>query len=121
MWKRDILVVLVLIASPLVTGQKGTSAPKDGIYQVGGDVTAPRPVSTPMPPTPNDISKEFKVRVSFVVAPDGSVTNVRILKHSKSSLDDFAVNVVRTWKFEPAKKNGNAVAVRLETEMKSHR
>jgi len=53
--------------------------------------------------------------------PDGSVANIRLLKCSKSNFDDFAVGVVSKWKFEPATKDGKPVAVRLETEVRSHR
>jgi outer membrane biosynthesis protein TonB len=35
--------------------------------------------------------------------------------------DEFAVGVVRNWKFKPATKEGAPVAVRLETEVRSHR
>jgi len=90
------------------------------IYQVGGDVKAPRPISTAVPP-PANVDKQLTVRISFVVMPDGSVANIRLLKRSKSNFDDFAVGVVSKWKFEPATKDGKPVAVRLETEVRSHR
>jgi len=54
------------------------------------------------------------------VTPDGSVAQVRLLKHSRPDFDDFATKVVNDWKFEPATKDGEPVAVRLETEMRSH-
>ena len=91
------------------------------IYQVGGDVKAPRPISTVIPPPPASVDKQLTVRLSFVVTADGSVANVRVLKRSKSEFDDFAVSVVSKWKFEPATKDGKPVAVRLETEVRSHR
>jgi TonB family protein len=91
------------------------------IYQVGGDVKAPRPISTVIPPPPASVDKQLTVRLSFVVTADGSVANVRVLKRSKSEFDDFAVGVVSKWKFEPATKDGKPVAVRLETEVRSHR
>jgi TonB family protein len=84
-------------------------------------VKAPRPISTPIPAPPADVDKALKVRLSFVVIPDGSVANVRLLKHSTPEFDDFAVAVVSKWRFEPATKDGKPVAVRLETEMRSHK
>jgi TonB family protein len=90
------------------------------IYQVGGDVKAPRPISSAVPPPPAGVDKQLKVRLSFVVTPDGSVANIKLLKRSKPDFDDFAVSVVSKWKFEPATKDGKPVAVRLETEMQSH-
>jgi TonB family protein len=91
------------------------------IYRVGGDVKAPRPISTAVPPPPANVDKQLTVRLSFVVTQDGSVANIRLLKRSKSNFDDFAVGVVSKWKFEPATKDGKPVAVRLETEVRSHR
>ena len=97
-------------------GQKPTYV----VYQVSADVMAPKPISTPMPP-PDSINRQLKVRVSFVVAPDGSVADVRLLNRSKTALDGYAIATVHSWRFEPAKRHGQAVAVRLETEMQSHR
>jgi TonB family protein len=115
------VVVFVLLATFLATAQKQAAKANFTIYQVGGGVTAPRPISTPMPATPDSVDKDLKVYLSFVVMPDGSVSNVRVLRRSKSDLDDFAVGVVSKWRFEPATKDGKPVAVRLETEFLSHR
>jgi TonB family protein len=60
------------------------------------------------------------VGISFVVAPDGSVADVKLLKHATPDFDNYAINVASTWKFVPATRDGNPVAVRLETEMHSH-
>src|SRR3954471_5080089 len=51
----------------LVTGwfavcQGQTSKATFQIYAIGGDVKAPRPVSTPMPPPPNSVDKNLNVR-----------------------------------------------------------
>ena len=91
------------------------------IYQIGANVTPPKPISTPLPATPDSINSQIKVRVSFVVAPDGSVADIRLLNRSKTDLDGYAVAAIRNWKFEPAKKDGKPVAVRLETEVRSQK
>jgi TonB family protein len=119
--KRVVTALFVLLATCLSTGQKDLPKANYTLYQVGGDVKAPRPISAPVPPPPDDVVKSLKVRLSFVVLPDGSVTDIRLLKRSKSDFDDYAVGVVSKWKFEPATKSGNPVAVRLETELNSHR
>jgi TonB family protein len=113
--------LLFIAGTGFPVGQGQTSKEKYQIYAVGGDVKAPRPVSTPLPPTPESIDKNLKVRLSFVVAPDGSVAQVRLLKHARPDFDDFALKVVGDWRFQPATKDGKPVAVRLETEMHSHR
>jgi protein TonB len=120
--KRTVFTAFfVLLATCLATGQKDASKPNYPIYQVGGDVKAPRPISTPIPAPPDSVDQGLKVHLSFVVAPDGSVADVRLLKRARADFDDFALSVVAKWKFEPATKNGRPVAVRLETDMRSHK
>jgi len=50
------------------------------------------------------------VLVYFVVAPNGSVANVKLLRRSTPDFNDFAVSVVSKWKFRPATKDGTPVA-----------
>ena len=119
--KTTTCAALLLLTTCFAVSEGQTSKATFQIYAVGGDVKAARPVSTPVPPAPNSIDKNLKVRVSFVVAPDGSVTPIQLLRHSRPDFDDFATKVVNDWKFEPATKDGKPVAVRLETEMRSHR
>ena len=114
--------VFIFVAVCLAVGQ--TQPPKSNytVYEVRGDVKAPRPISTPVPAPPNSTptDKQLKVRISFVVASDGSVADVKLLKRSTPEFDNYAVNAVGKWKFQPATKDGLPVAVRLETEMHSH-
>jgi TonB family protein len=114
--KTPPVAALFVLFATCLAGQANST-----IYQVGGDVKAPRPISTSVPPPPESVHKQLTVRVSFVVMPDGSVANIRLIKRSKSDFDDYAIGVVSKLKFEPATKNGKPVAVRLETEMQSHR
>src|ERR1700756_5676888 len=116
-----VATLFVLLATCLATGQTQAPNPNYQTYKVGGDVKAPRPISTPTPPPPAGGDKTLKIRLSFVVIENGSVANVRLLKHSTPEFDDFAVAVVSKWRFEPATKDGKPVAVRLETEMRSHK
>jgi TonB family protein len=104
-----------------VSGQGQQSKANYTIYEVGGDVRAPKPINTAIPAPPANVDKDRKVRLSFVVMPDGSVDRVKLLKRSKSDFDNFAIDVVSKWKFEPATKNGYAVAVRLEADVRSHK
>jgi TonB family protein len=116
-----VIAFFFLLTTCLATNQRDASKPTYTIYQVGGDVKAPRPISTPIPAPPDSVDKGLKAHLSFIVMPDGSVSDIRILKRSRSDFDDFAVSVVGKWKFEPATKAGRPVAVRLETDMNSHR
>ena len=113
--------LFVLLAAYFATAQTQASSANYPTYQVRGDVRAPRPISTAIPAPPAGVDKTLRVRLSFVVTPDGSVANVRLMKHSTQEFDDFAVAVVSKWRFEPATKDGKPVAVRLVTEMRSHK
>jgi len=119
--KRGLAALLVLGMTCFAIAQTQTSKTKYTVYEVRGDVKPPRPISTPVPAPPDDVDKELKVKVSFVVTPDGSVADIKLLKRSTPEFDDYAVAALRQWKFEPATKDGTPVAVRLETEMRSHK
>ena len=106
-------------AGQVASGQQKHAPVADStVYRVGGDVTAPRPISTPLPTPPAKTNKQRKVVVSFVVTTDGGVRDIKVVKHFKPDFDRAAVNTVATWKFQPATKAGKAVAVLLETEIK---
>ena len=109
MKRPTVAVFLVLVAwTSLAIAQPQASNARYNIYQVGGEVKAPKPISTPIPAPPDSTprDKQLKVTISFVVAPDGSVADVKLLKRSTPDFDDYAVAAVRQWRFEPATKNG---------------
>ena len=98
--------------------QKQASDADSTVYGVGGDVKAPRPISTPLPTPSARTDKQRKVVLSFVVTTDGGVRDIKVVKHFKPDFDSAAVNTVATWKFQAATKAGKVVAVLLETEIK---
>jgi len=55
-----------------------------------------------------------EVVVSLTVEADGSVTKIKILKHSEPEFDQAVLEAVKTWRFTPAKEGGKAVAMTLE-------
>ena len=117
-----IAVTVTGVALPVPQGpsdqQKQGPGPDFTVYRVGGDVTAPRPLSTPLPTPPARTDKQRRVVVSFVVTPDGAVRDVKIIKHFQPDFDRATIKTVATWRFEPATRGGKPVAVRLETEVK---
>lgn len=52
-----------------------------------------------------------------VVDSRGETTQVQILKPLGMGLDDQAVKVVRQWRFQPARRDGKAVAVLVDIEV----
>jgi TonB family protein len=56
--------------------------------------------------------------VLFVkIGADGKVEDVCVAKSLRADLDDSAVRTVKTWRFEPAQRNGVAVAAATSVEV----
>ena len=51
------------------------------------------------------------------IYPDGRVHNARIARSLGLGLDEKALEAVRQWKFEPARKDGQPVAVLVNVEV----
>ena len=75
------------------------------------------------PPSYPEIARvrgyEGIVLVSAEILPDGRVGNMKIRKSSGYAiLDQSAIEAVKPWKFEPAKKSGNPFTVWVELPIK---
>jgi periplasmic protein TonB len=92
-----------------------------GIYKLGDiGVTAPVAKFTPEP----DFSEEARkakyqgtVVLGAIIGPDGRPRNIRVIRSLGMGLDEKAIERVRTWLFEPGKKNGTPVAVTMNLEV----
>jgi protein TonB len=72
-------------------------------------------LNNPKPPYPrlsNKLREEGTVQLRALINPDGSVAKLELLKSSGyERLDSSAFNTVKnSWKFEPARQNGQPVA-----------
>jgi TonB family protein len=56
------------------------------------------------------------VVVSLIVDRRGNVRDVKVERSLEPTLDQAALNAVKTWKFDPATKDGKPVAVRIKVE-----
>jgi TonB family protein len=99
--------------------QEQDTAPPEGVYRVGGGVTAPRAIYAPNPEY-TDKARKAKtngtVVVSLIVTPEGKAQNVQVTKSLTPDLDQKAIEAVRKWRFKPATKDGQPVAVRISAE-----
>ena len=65
------------------------------------------------PPVAEENGIYGRVTVSFVVEPDGSISNVQVVRGVDPSLDKEAVRVTKAMpKWQPGKQNGQAVRVK---------
>src|SRR5579859_8194348 len=91
-----------------------------GIFHVGDGVSAPRPIFTPEPEFSEEARKakyQGVVVLNIVVGTDGRVHNPRVVRSLGMGLDEKAIEGVKTWKFDPSKKDGRAVAVEMNIEV----
>lgn len=91
-----------------------------GPYRVGGGVSAPKPIFTPDPEYSEEARKakyQGVVVLWLVIGSDGHPREIRVARPLGMGLDEKAVEAVRTWRFEPARKDGQPVAVVMNVEV----
>ncbi len=91
-----------------------------GAYRVGGGVSAPRALFAPDPEYSEEARKakyQGVVILWLVVGPDGRPRDIRVTRSLGLGLDEKAIEAVRQWKFEPARKDGKPVPVQINVEV----
>lgn len=95
-------------------------AKDDPVYKPGAGVTAPV-VTHEVKPQYTREAMEAKVQgtvvLECVVEKDGKVGEVKVTRSLEPGLDEQAVLALKQWRFEPGKKDGKAVRVRVSLEM----
>jgi TonB family protein len=84
--------------------------------EVGGDLSSPVAIRTADPGYPLELMRhnaQGTVTLYAVIHSDGSVNGVKVLQSVDDRLDTYAAAAFAKWKFRPAIKNGDPVA--LET------
>lgn len=111
----------------LSSGSSSAGAPIEGktyqgqpVYKVGGTLTPPKPIYRPDPAF-TDYARKNKIDgvvvLKMVVTPQGNVDNITIFRKLDPGLDQNAIDAVRQWKFRPATKDGQPVAVEITAEV----
>ncbi len=90
------------------------------------DTPPPAPVITPprlvefveasYPPAAQAEGLEGRVLVAVTIAADGAVTDVQVIRPAGQGFDEAAVDAIRRFRFEPARRDGAPVAVRIQYE-----
>jgi periplasmic protein TonB len=91
-----------------------------GAYRVGGGVSAPKVLYDPDPEYSEEARKakyQGTVVLWLVVSPDGHPQQIRVQRSLGMGLDEKAIEAVRQWRFEPAKKDGQPVPVMINVEV----
>jgi TonB family protein len=96
------------------------SSPDAKPYRVGGGVTMPTLLRV-VEPKFNEEARRLKLTgntlVHLWVTPQGTTTNISIVRPLGLGLDEQAVAAVQNYSFSPAKLNGNPVLVELNIEV----
>lgn len=91
-----------------------------GVYDVGGNVTAPIAIYQPDPQYSEEARKakySGVVVVEIIVDAQGNVRDAQVVKPVGLGLDEKALEAVRSWKFKPGMRNGVPVATRVGVEV----
>jgi periplasmic protein TonB len=91
-----------------------------GVFRVGGGVSAPRAIYAPDPEYSEEARKakyQGTVVLWAVISPDGRAHNIKVERTLGMGLDQKAIEAVRKWRFEPAMKGGQPVAVQVNIEV----
>lgn len=91
-----------------------------GVYKIGGGVSSPVPIFKPEPEYSEEARKakyQGSVTLAIVIMPDGSTSNIRVIRPLGLGLDEKAIEAVRKWRFRPSLKDGKPVAVSANVEV----
>jgi TonB family protein len=93
----------------------------DKVERVGKNgVTAPRAEYTPDPDYSDEARKAKYQGVTVldvVVDANGGIGKITLLRPLGMGLDERAAEKISTWRFKPAMKDGNPVAVEMNVEV----
>jgi protein TonB len=94
-----------------------------GVFRVGGGVSKPRLVYAPDPEYSEEARKAKFMgtcTLSLIVGADGRARDIQVSRSVGLGLDEKAIEAVKTWKFDPAMKDGKPVAVAIAIEVTFH-
>jgi TonB family protein len=120
--KRCLIVgfaMLGLAAAPAQTPPSQTKS--DEVYTVGNGVSSPRLVHQVEPEHPRQGFRiSGAVIIGLIVTAKGEPDDVHVVRPLDKDVDQSAIDAVKQWRFEPATKDGKAVAVRISVEIRFH-
>jgi TonB family protein len=94
-----------------------------GVFRMGQGASQPRAIYSPDPEFSEEARKAKYQGVcvlGLVVDPNGLPTNIRVITSLGMGLDEKAIEAVKTWRFEPAMKDGHPVPYAISLEVDFH-
>jgi len=91
-----------------------------GVFRVGGGISAPQAISTPDPDYTEE-ARNAKTQgtciLGLIVDAEGHPRDIRVVRGLGFGLDAKAIEAVRQWRFQPARKDGEPVNVQISVEV----
>ena len=94
--------------------------PTTGETITGSGVSGPQSIYSPRAPYPRAALSDRisgQVVMDVVVDAEGRVQTARVTKSLRADFDDSAMGAVKTWRFEPARRDGRAVPALVTISM----
>ena len=99
----------------------GDDSVDEQIYDVGGDVKAPRVLHRVIPEftqKSRDRHVEGSVILAAVVTSKGEPRQIHVQKGVEQDLDEQAIDALKQWQFAPGTKDNKPVATRVSIEIR---
>src|ERR1039458_2049079 len=99
----------------------GPGGASDGIYRLGNGVSAPIPTYKPEPPYTKKARAaklQGTVTLWIVIGAEGTVQDVKAVPGFDEGLTENAIKTVKTWKFVPAFRDGQAVPCKVMVQIR---
>jgi periplasmic protein TonB len=100
-----------------------SAANSSGLFGMGHGVKPPRAIYQPDPSFSEPARKakyQGTMTLSLIVDKDCIPQHIHVMSPLGAGLDEKAVQTVKTWKFHPAEKDGQPVAVEIAVEVDFH-
>jgi protein TonB len=91
-----------------------------GVFRVGSGVSAPRAIFAPDPEYSDEARKakyQGTVILWVIIDAEGRPREIKVARSLGMGLDEKALQAVRNWRFEPALKDNQPVAVQVNIEI----
>jgi TonB family protein len=98
----------------------GDPPPVTEVFRRGNGVTNPVPIYHPEPQYSEEarkVKRQGAVLLGLVVDANGHPRDIRVIRPVGLGLEEKAIETVTAWRFKPAMKNAQAVAMEAQVEV----
>ena len=118
---RPLFAALITVVLVTLSVSAQTPAPADDpVYDQGNGVTLPRVTKSVYAQYSARAMREKRhgtIKLKCVVSRDGTTRDVELVSGLDEEMDANAVAALKQWEFEPGKRQGKPVAVRITVDM----